>query len=64
MLVDYNSVNNQISVVSIPRDTKVNIPPDMWEVMVQNEPSIAYDDPSFKKINSIPNYGKEQGIEF
>ncbi len=64
MLIDYNSVNNQISVVSIPRDTKVNIPPDMWEVMVQNEPSIAYDDPSFKKINSIPNYGKEQGIEF
>lgn len=64
MLVDYNSVNNQISVVSIPRDTKVNIPPDMWEFMVQNEPSIAYDDPSFKKINSIPNYGKEQGIEF
>ena len=64
MLVDYNSVNNQISVVSIPRDTKVSIPPDMWEVMVQNEPSIAYDDPSFKKINSIPNYGKEQGMEF
>ena len=64
MLVDYNSVNNQISVVSIPRDTKVNIPPDMWEIMVQNEPLIANDDPSFKKINSIPNYGREQGMEF
>lgn len=64
MLIDYNSVNNQISVVSIPRDTKVNIPPDMWEVMVKNEPLIAYDDPSFKKINAIPNYGKEQGMEF
>ena len=64
MLIDYNSVNNQISVVSIPRDTKVNIPQDMWEVMVKNEPLIAYDDPSFKKINAIPNYGKEQGMEF
>lgn len=64
MLIDYNSVNNQISVVSIPRDTKVNIPPDMWEVMVKNEPLIANDDPSFKKINAIPNYGKEQGMEF
>ena len=64
MLVDYNSVNNQISVVSIPRDTKVSIPPDMWEIMVQNEPLIANDNPSFKKINAIPNYGREQGMEF
>ncbi|WP_317366491.1 LCP family protein [uncultured Tyzzerella sp.] len=64
MLVGYNSVNNQISVVSIPRDTKVSIPPDMWQVMVKNEPIIANDNPSFKKINSIPNYGKERGMEF
>lgn len=64
MLIDYNSINNQISVVSIPRDTKVSINSDMWEVMVKNEPSIVHDDPSFKKINAIPNYGKERGIEF
>lgn len=64
MLLDYNSVSNQISLVSIPRDTKVSIPYDMWEIMVKNEPSIANDDPSFKKINAIPNYGKEQGMEF
>lgn len=64
MLIDYNSINNQISLVSIPRDTKVSIPPDMWEVMVQNYPEIKYDDPSFKKINAIPNYGKDRGIEF
>ena len=64
MLVDYNSINNQISVVSIPRDTKVNIPSDMWEIMTENYPEIKNDDPSFKKINAIPNYGKDRGIEF
>lgn len=64
MLVDYNSVNNQISVVSIPRDTKVSIPDYMWQIMVENEPLIANDNPSFKKINAIPNYGREQGMEF
>lgn len=64
MLVSYNAKSNQISVVSIPRDTKVSIPPDMWDVMVKNFPVIANDAPSFKKINSIPNYGQEQGMEF
>ena len=64
MLVDYNAINNQISVVSIPRDTKVSIPPDMWEVMVQNFPIIKNDSPDFKRINAIPNYGQEQGMEF
>ncbi|WP_250278234.1 LCP family protein [[Clostridium] colinum] len=64
MLVGYNSVNNQITLVSIPRDIKVSIPDDMWEVMVQNEPSIKGDNPSFKKINAIPNYGKDRGMEF
>ncbi len=64
MLVDYNAINNQVSVVSIPRDTKVSIPPDMWEVMVQNFPIIKNDNPDFKKINAIPNYGQEQGMEF
>ncbi len=65
MLVDYNTINNQITVLSIPRDTKVtDIPDDMWEVMVQNYPIIAGDNRKNKKINSIPRYGNEQGIEF
>lgn len=64
MLVSYNSINNQISMVSIPRDTKVSIPPDMWDVMVKNFPIIANDNPSIKKINAIPNYGKDRGLEF
>ncbi|MDE6357203.1 MAG: LCP family protein [Eubacteriales bacterium] len=64
MLVSYNSVNKKVSVVSIPRDTKVSIPDDMWEIMVQNFPVIKNDNPSLKKINAIPNYGQEQGMEF
>lgn len=64
MLISYNSVVNKASIVSIPRDTRVSIPENMWEVMVKNEPIIANDNPNYKKINAIPNYGKEQGIEF
>lgn len=64
MLVSYNSINNNINVISIPRDTKVSIPSYMWDVMVENFPVIKYDNPNFKKINAIPNYGKEQGIQF
>lgn len=64
MIVSYNSVNNKITVVSIPRDTRVSIPDDMWEVMVQNFPEIKYDNPNYKKINAIPNYGKDRGMEF
>ncbi|MDE6181582.1 MAG: LCP family protein, partial [Eubacteriales bacterium] len=64
MLISYNSVSKKISVVSIPRDTKVSIPDDMWEVMVQNFPVIRNDNPSLKKINAIPNYGQDRGMEF
>ena len=64
MIVSYNSISKAISLVSIPRDTRVDIPDYMWEVMVENFPEIAGDDKSYKKINAIPNYGKERGMEF
>ncbi len=64
MLVCYNSINKEISTVSIPRDTKVSIPSDMWNIMVQNFPIIANDNPDMKKINSITYYGKEMGMQF
>ncbi len=64
LLVSYNSINNQISSVNIPRDTKVSIPEDMWSVMVQNFPVIARDNPNKKRINVFTYYGKERGMEF
>lgn len=64
MLVCYNSISKEISTVSIPRDTRVSIPDDMWEVMVQNFPVIENDNPNMKKINSITYYGKDKGMEF
>ncbi len=64
MLASYNSINGKLSLVSVPRDTRVDIPPHQWEVMVENFPEIKNDNPSRKKINAIPSYGKERGIEF
>lgn len=64
MLISYNSISKKINVVSIPRDTRVDIPDYQWEVMVKNFPVIKNDNPSLKKINAIPNYGKEQGMKF
>lgn len=64
MLASFNSINGKLSLVSIPRDTRVDIPPHQWEVMVQNYPEIANDNPSRKRINAIPSYGNERGMEF
>lgn len=64
MLISYNSINKKASIVSVPRDTRVDIPNNMWNVMIQNLPIIKNDNPSLKKINAIPNYGGERGIEF
>lgn len=63
MIVSYNSVNNKISLLSIPRDTRVTVPNYMWEVMVQNFPILKSYSPTMK-INAIPNYGKDKGMEF
>lgn len=64
MLISYNSIDKSVSVVSIPRDLKVDIPSEMWDVMIQNFPALDGVSPSFQKINAIPNYGKERGMEF
>lgn len=63
MLLSYNSVNKKVSIISIPRDTRIKVPGYMWEEMIKNFPGIRNQDPIIK-INAIPNFGKERGMEF
>lgn len=64
MLVSYNSVDNSVSLVSLPRDLKVEVPDDMWEVMVKNYPALKYADQNIQKLTHIARYGNERGMEF
>lgn len=63
ILVDYNSINNKVTLMSIPRDTKVTVPQDMYNVMISNYP-VLKNQSSTMKINAINNYGNERGMEF
>ncbi len=58
----FDSVNKKLSIISIPRDTRVQVDDDMFEVMKQNIPQLTSNK---MKINAIHNYGGEQhGMEF
>lgn len=61
MLVDYNCINNKVTLMSIPRDTKVTVSQDVFNVMANNYPVLKS---STMKINAINYYGNERGMEF
>lgn len=64
MIASYDSTEKKLSLVSVPRDTRVVIPPDRWEVMCQNIPQLDPYGSRQIKVNAIHNYGGEQGVEF
>ena len=64
VVVGYNSVNNQITTLNIPRDTIISIPDEWWPIMVENYPIIEGDNKDMKQINVLTYYGNERGMEF
>ncbi|MBR1736449.1 MAG: LCP family protein [Firmicutes bacterium] len=65
MLASYDSVNKNVSLISIPRDTIVTIGAVEWELMTENEPSLMYNYSPQMKINSVHAYlGPEEGVKY
>lgn len=65
MVASYNSVNHILSIISVPRDTLVEVPADRWEVMCQNIPNLANYSSRETKINHVHNFaGEEHNTEY
>jgi len=65
MVGNFNSVNKKVSIISIPRDTIVTVPPDRWKVMCENFPRLANNTSREIKINAVHNYaGEDHNVEF
>ena len=63
MLASYNNVLKEINIISIPRDTLVSVNQNDWNIMLNNFPALSGNRWREIKINSVHNYGKEQGID-
>ncbi len=61
MVACFDTINKKLSLISIPRDTRVQVPEDRYEVMRENIPNL---NTNKVKINSIYSYGGEQGMDF
>lgn len=62
MLLNYNSVSNEINLVSIPRDTLVEIPKDRFSVMCDVMSGFNISNPM--KINHIHAYSGNDGMKY
>ncbi len=61
MTACFDFKNKKLSLISIPRDTSVEVPEDRFEVMRENFPTLKSNN---VKINSVYLYGGEKGMEF
>ncbi len=61
MLACFNSVTNSVDLISIPRDTKVKVPKERYEIMKQNVSQLSSRE---MKINAVHAYGGEDGVDF
>ena len=61
MVACFDTVNKKLSLISVPRDTRVEVPEDRYKVMRENIPNL---NTNKVKINSIYSYGGEQGMDF
>lgn len=62
MIGTFNSVTKQVSLISIPRDTLVEIPDDRFRVMKENTSNLKSNE---MKINAVHAFsGKDKGMEY